>query len=225
MLHQHYTEHLKKEIDFIKILVSRFHDQEQLTDIELDLVLTKVQLFYEQLLKLKLIHKQLIHKHQEQPEAKKTEPKAEVSSVVETPYNPVKQQEQTILREETPKVAATVHPSKKTETVAGTLADKIRPERYNPINESLVSSKTDLAGKLQAAPLHSISEGIGVNDRFLFIRELFDGSSDLYSETVRTLDTLQTLADALNFIEQRFNWDEKAESTRKFVRLVHRRHG
>jgi hypothetical protein len=225
MLHQHYTEYLKKEIDFIKILVSRFHEQEQLMDIELDLVLTKVQVLYEQLLKLKLIHAQSVSMYREQPEEKKPASTTEerLSAIAETLRAPIKRQEQTVDRKETPKVADAVNPPKNSET--GTLVDKIRPEGYSHINESLASPKTDLAGKLQTAPLRRITEGIGVNDRFLFVRELFGGNSDLYNETVKILDADQTLADALKFIEQQFDWDKKAESTRKFIQLLHRRHG
>jgi hypothetical protein len=54
MYHRNYTTYLQKELDFLKLLVSRFHEQENVNGLELDVALQKTQDVYEQLLRIKL---------------------------------------------------------------------------------------------------------------------------------------------------------------------------
>ena len=53
MYHRNYTTYLQKELDFLKLLVVRFHEQEKVNGLELDIALMKTQEVYEQLLRMK----------------------------------------------------------------------------------------------------------------------------------------------------------------------------
>ena len=57
------------------------------------------------------------------------------------------------------------------------------------------------------------------------IRELFKGDNVLYSNTIKLLDTAESLEDAMEFIHRHFEWDQKNETAQKFISLVYRRHG
>ncbi|MDR0815247.1 MAG: hypothetical protein LBN37_05800 [Bacteroidales bacterium] len=228
MLHQQYTEYLKKELGFLKLLISRIHEQENIADVELDLALTKTQGIYEQLLKLKLIHRQLAEVDKEK-------------TLVQKPVAVPEPEQMTVEPEKTapeppvvkPVPAPEKKPAKPEKTAesatqkgeSGILADKIRPTGYNPINEALAQKNpvTDLAGKLQGARLNTISSGIGLNERFLYIRELFGGNGDLYNDTIKKLDTAGSLAEALGHIAD-FKWNTEDENVQKFIALVHRKH-
>ncbi|MDR3094162.1 MAG: hypothetical protein LBU62_05920 [Bacteroidales bacterium] len=224
MLHQQYTEYLKKELGFLKLLISRIHEQENIADVELDLALTKTQGIYEQLLKLKIIHRQLAEVDKEKTLAQKpvAVPAPEVEKT-EKAEEPAKEAAPVVEPEEV-EVAETVEKAAPKEE-AGILADKIRPIGYNPINESLAQKNpvSDLAGKLQGARLSTISSGIGLNERFLYIRELFGGNGDLYNDTVKKLDAAGSLAEAIGYIAD-FKWDTEDENVQKFVALIHRKH-
>jgi len=231
MYHRNYTTYLQKELDFLKLLVSRFHEQEKVNGLELDVALQKTQEVYEQLLRIKITPEQ-----EEMP----VPVIIPTPSVIPAPENIVAAKEKVIAKEApTPvsvekkvkKEVSTPIPEEKKQLTepakAAILAEKISPPDSHPINETLASQKTgaDLSSKLQTAPLSSIASGIGLNDKFLFIRELFNGDNALYSNTIRNLDAANSLKDALGYIHHNFDWDEKNETAQKFVALVHRRHG
>ena len=235
MYHRNYTTYLQKEIDFLKLLISRFHEQEIINDLELDVALQKTQDVYEQLLRIKLLPEEGVDKMKKAPSEPEPKPKpkpvaAEVNIPapveVPAPKNIVIEQEKIIVKETLPPV----HEEKKQQAdsaKSAILAEKISPSDFHPINETLAQKKTgsDLSSKLQTAPLTSISSGIGLNDKFLFIRELFHGDSDLYNNTIRHIDAVDSLAAALDFIHLHFEWDENNETTQKFINLLQRRHG
>ena len=226
MYHRNHTIYLQKELDFLKLLVSRFHEQEKVNELELDVALQKTQGVYEQLLRIKL-----------KPEL------VEVSTPVFIPSSEkiVVAKEKTILKKEEPEPVVEEKRIKKEESIpnigkkeppvepakAAILAEKITPSDFHPINETLVQQKTgaDLSSKWQTTPLSSIVSGIGINDKFLYIRELFNGDNALYSNVIRSLDAANSLEDALNYIRLNFGWDDKNETVQKFVALVQRRHG
>jgi len=224
MYHRNYTSYLQRELDFLKLLVSRFHEQEKVNGLELDVALQKTQEVYEQLLKIKLM----------------PEPESFPTVIVEKKVAPPVQPPETTRKEPLvkPKAVDDVVPEKivvvkeekkpKVDTAkSGILADKLGTSDFQPINETLAQKKTgnNLSSKLQTTSLSSISSGIGLNDKFLFIRELFKSDSVLYNNTIKYLDTADSLEVALDFIKRNFDWSEKNETAQKFIHLIHRRHG
>jgi len=189
MYHRNYTTYLQKELDFLKLLVSRFHEQEKVNGLELDVALLKTQEIYDQLLRIRLAPDSITGEKTELP------PQPVVAKTVVIPEEP-----------------------KKTEPL---------PPPLPPINETPAQPITggDLSKKLQTAPLNTIVAGIGLNDKFLYVRELFKGNNDLYNEAVRILDKTDSLEKALDYIHHHFEWDENNEIVQKFMSLVHRRHG
>ncbi|MDR1666968.1 MAG: hypothetical protein LBS03_04655 [Bacteroidales bacterium] len=253
MLHQQYTEYLTKELGFLRALIARIHEQETIADVELDLALTKMQGIYEHMLKLKLIHHQLAKADKGTQAQQVEEAVPEVTTppptenkmpeyaddpeiqpvipAVDIPHEKAKcipaPEEKNV---ENKIVENKIVEEKIVENVAPRgenviLADKIRPVGYSPINETLAQKKaaTDLAGKLQATPLDNISAGIGVNDKFLYIRELFRNDGNLFGETVRKIDKAGSLEEAMN-LTSAFNWNRDLETVQKFLSLIRRKH-
>jgi hypothetical protein len=230
MYHRNYTTYLQKELDFLKLLVTRFHEQEKVNELELDIALLKTQEIYEQLLRIKSIPEVGTSERKVAPipaevppivvsEKRIPEPEPQPEPLQKEPPKP---QPVPLVREEKRQpVTTAAEPAK-----AGILAEKIGPIDFHPINETLAQQKpgSDLSSKLQTAPLRSIVEGIGLNDKFLYIRELFKGDSALYNNTVRHLDTVESLGDAMDFIHRHFDWSKKDETVQKFINLVQRRH-
>jgi hypothetical protein len=93
-------------------------------------------------------------------------------------------------------------------------------ESHQMVNDILAHEKEE-AG-FQIIQLNSIWDGIGINDRFLFIRELFANSSAKFENTVNALDKLSTILDAVNYLKMNFKWN-KTEASQKFLVLVKRR--
>jgi hypothetical protein len=95
----------------------------------------------------------------------------------------------------------------------------------NRFNEHLGSMKSDddLSDILKTKPVTSLYEAIGVNDRFLFIREIFDGNKDAYNQAISRLDSVENIADAQAVIMsyKGDNTDSKAVS--QLIDLVKRK--
>ena len=66
------------------------------------------------------------------------------------------------------------------------------------INDQIANGKTDeyLSDILIKKPISSLPEAIGLNDRFLFIREIFNNNKDAYSQAIQRLDNVENLDDA-----------------------------
>lgn len=86
----------------------------------------------------------------------------------------------------------------------------------------LITDQHKLEYKLSNRPVSSIQAAIGINDRFQYIRELFGGDSEQFLETVKKLDSMQDIKEAVDFLRKNFKW-KKNETSLKFVNLVKRR--
>lgn len=99
-----------------------------------------------------------------------------------------------------------------------TTQDKIAPTK------SVVNSDNDLSSKLSKKPISNIATAIGINDRYQFIQELFSKNSNLYSSTIQELNNLKDFAQALDMLQNRFDWDYENSIVQKFVAIVERRY-
>ncbi|HPR30752.1 MAG TPA: hypothetical protein PLK12_01595 [Prolixibacteraceae bacterium] len=89
------------------------------------------------------------------------------------------------------------------------------------LNERLAEI-TQRETRVKAKPVTSIKSAIGINDRFLFLRELFQNDSERFETIVGDLDRLTCFSDALEYLGQHVQWP-KNETSLKFMELVKRR--
>lgn len=100
------------------------------------------------------------------------------------------------------------------------LGDSFSKEKS--VNDLVSSDTQKLENKISNMPVSSIQAAIGINDRFQYIRELFDGNADKYNDTILKLDSMADLKEAVVFLQQNFKW-KKTEVSLKFVTLIKRR--
>lgn len=86
----------------------------------------------------------------------------------------------------------------------------------------MITEQVKLEFKLSNRPVSSIQSSIGINDRFQYIRELFDGDNRKFTEAVKTLDSMHNVKEAVEYLRTNFKW-KKNETSLKFVNLVKRR--
>ncbi len=95
------------------------------------------------------------------------------------------------------------------------------------INEKLKQSKIDLGDTLTEAPIRDLRKAIGVNDRFLFINELFRGDEVAYERSIKTINSFSIFAEAEYWIQRELKvkngWDSNNEMVAQFFQLVKRR--
>lgn len=106
---------------------------------------------------------------------------------------------------------------------------EILADRFYNIKSSMHDSlarkqpQNNLSSKIQAKPIRDLNKAIGLNDRFLFIRELFDGNKDVYYEAIQIINEMPSYEEAEQYIRERFNWDEDKPEVIRFMELVRRR--
>ncbi len=95
------------------------------------------------------------------------------------------------------------------------------------INEKLKQSKIDLGDSFAEIPIRDLKKAIGVNDRFLFINELFRGDEVMYERSIKTINSFSILAEAEYWIERELKvkngWKDSNDLAKQFCQLVKRR--
>ena len=83
-----------------------------------------------------------------------------------------------------------------------------------------------LAARLQRKPVPDLISAIGINDKFLFLNELFGGSMEKYNKSIRSLNSFSTLLGAKTYMSElqiEFQWDCSSDAYKKLTDLVERR--
>lgn len=152
----------------------------------------------------------------EEKEGAKEEPatKVEEERTPEEPKAEVGQKE----KEEEPEAA---EEEPEPNEASNRIGDRLIKEKS--VND-LLSGNDDkkLEYKISNSPVKSIQAAIGINDRYQYIRELFDGNAETFAKTVVDLDRLGDIQQAVAYLQENFKW-KKTETSLKFVNLVKRR--
>jgi len=95
------------------------------------------------------------------------------------------------------------------------------------LNDKLKEDVLELAAALKDVPVRELKKAIGVNDRFVFINELFRGDEAMYERSIKTINNFKILPEAEYWMERelkiKLGWDDSREITRQFYQLVKRR--
>jgi hypothetical protein len=95
------------------------------------------------------------------------------------------------------------------------------------LNDKLKQSKIDLGDSLTEAPIRDLKKAIGINDRFLYINELFRGDESMYERSIKTINSFSILPEAEYWmqreLEVKLGWDDSNEIVKQFTQLVRRR--
>lgn len=83
--------------------------------------------------------------------------------------------------------------------------------------------QNNLSTRMQSRPIGDLAKAIGLNDKFLFIRELFNGDKEKYHEAIQIINEMPTYEEAESYINERFDWDEEQPEVEKFMDLVRRK--
>ncbi len=95
------------------------------------------------------------------------------------------------------------------------------------VNETLRTTKNELSDTLQDAPVKDLRKAIGINDRFVFLKELFRGDDAMYERSIKTINAFAIYPEAEYWIRRelklKLGWDDKNETVKQFDQLVRRR--
>ena len=100
-------------------------------------------------------------------------------------------------------------------------------EHGESLNDRLKENRTELIHSLKEAPIRDLRKGIGINDRFVFISELFRGDEPMYERSIKTINSFNIYPEAEYWMNRelkiKLGWDDTKEIVKHFYQLVKRR--
>jgi hypothetical protein len=121
-------------------------------------------------------------------------------------------------------------PTLRQQTVTKTIIREINETvvvENNSLNDRLKESKTEVAELLFDTPVKDIKKAIGVNDRFVFINELFRGDEVMYERSIKTINGFDIWPEAEYWIRRelklKLSWQETNQIVKQFDQVVKRR--
>ena len=95
------------------------------------------------------------------------------------------------------------------------------------LNDKLRQGKTELLEVLKETPVKDLRKAIGINDRFVFINDLFRGDESMYERSIKTINSFNIYAEAEYWINRelkvKLGWDNSKEIVKHFDQLIKRR--
>jgi copper chaperone CopZ len=93
------------------------------------------------------------------------------------------------------------------------------------VNEQMGSLMDDehVSDMMKTKPLSNLADAIGVNDKFLFIREIFDGSPERYSQAIERLNGASSFPDAKEVLKSYTGERRENEVLKQLLALVKRK--
>ena len=95
------------------------------------------------------------------------------------------------------------------------------------LNDKLKQAKIELSDALQEVPVKDLKKAIGINDRFLYIKELFRGDEVMYERSIKTLNSFSIFPEAEYWIKRelklKLGWNDSNPVVKQFDQLIKRR--
>lgn len=109
------------------------------------------------------------------------------------------------------------------------LADKLKRDDPPSINEIIATKRSgsSISSRMQSNPISNLKSAIGINEKFIFVYELFGGNTQLYNQTIEQLNNMPGKNEAISLLESlrsEHQWDIENMAFQKLVDMVNRRY-
>ena len=109
------------------------------------------------------------------------------------------------------------------------LSEEAAKQNSESLNDkfSELAEKSSLADKLSKKPIEDLVKAIGLNQKFLFMNDLFEGENNYYKEAITNLNSFNSFIEAdeyINTLRSRHGWETSNATVKEFVELVERRY-
>jgi hypothetical protein len=241
--------HLRKEIaeliDSIKEHSDNIGNRKRIPQLELELILSKIKKLYEKSIVFNYINQNHIEDLDDAPipvipaaleeiNTVASEIENTISEEIAEPLAPeellinVQVEETTSLKQEN-KTEENIVEIGAQEKIAVEVNAKIPDASAVSLYDKLSAQVTDvsLLSKLRKKPVEDLVKSIGINERYLFTKELFKGNSEAFLQHVRAVNAFNSYEDAQQYLVKEvipnFNWDANNPAVNEFLDLVQRR--
>lgn len=101
----------------------------------------------------------------------------------------------------------------------------VKPQQRS-LNDLFNEKKQDLGEKFQQSKIVDLTKAMSINDKFLFIRELFKNKSEEFSRAIQTLNKCENIEEAFDIMEglkKQYFWDSTSSAYLALCDLVRRK--
>jgi len=96
------------------------------------------------------------------------------------------------------------------------------------LNEKISQEGFSVATKLEKQKISDLIGAIGINERFAFINDLFEGNADDFNEALKKLNSFAEYKEACRYLDAeirpKYNWDEENQVVLEFLDLIEKRY-
>ena len=101
------------------------------------------------------------------------------------------------------------------------------PVEIASLNDRLKVVKIEISEKLTGLPVKDLKKAIGINDRYLYINDLFRGDEAMYERSIKTINGFSIWPEAEYWIRRelktKLGWTDDNETVKQFDQLIKRR--
>jgi hypothetical protein len=105
--------------------------------------------------------------------------------------------------------------------------NKTLANEVESLNEKLKEDRIEVVSTLQGTPVRDLKKAIGVNDRYLFVHDLFRGDENMYERSIKTINGFSIYPEAQYWIQRelkvKLSWPDNSETVKLFDQLIKRR--
>ena len=211
---------IRKEIaalvNSIKEHSDNIANSEQIPQLEFELILHKIEKLY----KKSIVYNHLNTVYQETSSTKTEEKITILQPITESPKIEVTKQE--IKQAETRPEEIIDNPTDLFGSELPPVTEKLKPERKTEKKE-----EKQITNKIQKPAISDINKAIGINDKFQFANELFEGNMQEYNIALQQLNNAETYESAMDYfsnLQQLYEWDIENETVKRLMDLIERRY-
>ncbi|HMM11512.1 MAG TPA: hypothetical protein PKE03_05405 [Bacteroidales bacterium] len=107
-----------------------------------------------------------------------------------------------------------------------TMPDLFTESGFHLQDKLAAQPDNSVAARLGRSPISDLRKAIGINDKFLFINELFDGNIQQYNHAVDELDGFRSYNGAKTYLIELsvlYGWDTESQAAQKLHELIDRK--
>lgn len=102
------------------------------------------------------------------------------------------------------------------------LGDVLGGEHTTLAEQMAANSSPDVASVV-ASGATSLAQMVGVNDKYILMRDLFESNVKYYEQSMEVLDSFESLDEAMLFIYDNFTWNPNSEGAKLLMELLSRK--
>lgn len=102
------------------------------------------------------------------------------------------------------------------------LGDVLGGEHTTLAEQMAANASPDVASVV-ASGATSLAQMVGVNDKYILMRDLFESNVKYYEQSMEVLDSFESLDEAMLFIYDNFTWNPNSEGAKLLMELLSRK--